>query len=139
MHFVAAGRSRLVAKTAWYKMIETVRFSDVSAEWLNAIYNRDLDETGLITVPVEPGWWAPYLRWRQHVHLDRPSWYEWDCQRMWRELRAGEICRPRSLGSSRANNCTFGGAFFGFSCQRLGDRALEYIKPPASIVAEDED
>jgi hypothetical protein len=85
MHFVAAGRSRLVAKTAWYKMIEMVRFADVSAERLNAIYNRDLDETGLITVPVEPGWWAPYLHWRQHVHLDRPCWYEWDCQRMWRE------------------------------------------------------
>jgi hypothetical protein len=34
---------------------------------------------------VEPAWWAPYLRWREHVHLDRPSWYEWDCQRMWRE------------------------------------------------------
>ena len=76
MHFVAAGRSRLVAKTAWYKMIETVRFADVSAERLNAIYNRDLDETGLTTVPVEPAWWAPYLRWRKRVNLDRPSWYE---------------------------------------------------------------
>ena len=85
MHFVAAGRARLVAKTAWYKMIETVRFADVSAERLNAIYDRDLDETNLITVPVASAWWAPYLRWRKHVYLDRPSWYEWDCQRMRRE------------------------------------------------------
>lgn len=88
MHFVAAGWSRLVAKTAWYKMIETVRFADVSAERLNAIYDRDLDETDLKTVPVDPAWWAPYLPWRRHVHLDRPSWYEWDCQRMWREFGA---------------------------------------------------
>ena len=44
------------------------RFSDVSAQRLNAIYNRDLDETGLTTVPVEPAWWAPYLRWRKRVN-----------------------------------------------------------------------
>jgi hypothetical protein len=86
MHFVAAGWSRLVAKAAWYKMIETVRFADVSAAQLNALYDRDLDETDLITVPAEPAWWGPYLGWRRHVHPDRPSWYEWDCQRMWREF-----------------------------------------------------
>jgi hypothetical protein len=85
MHFVAAERSRLVAKAAWYKMIETVRFSDVSAEQLNANYNRDLDETELVTVPVEADWWAPYLPWRKHVHLNRPTWFEWDCQLMWRQ------------------------------------------------------
>jgi hypothetical protein len=43
MRFVAAGRSTLVAKTTWYKMIEMVRFADVSVERLNAIYNRDLN------------------------------------------------------------------------------------------------
>lgn len=86
MHFVAAGWARLLAKAAWYKMIETVRFADVSAQRLNATYDRDLDETDLITVPVELAWWAPYLRWREYVQLDRPSWYEWDCQRMWREF-----------------------------------------------------
>jgi hypothetical protein len=86
MHFVAAARERLVAKTAWYKMIETVRFADLSAERLNDMYDRDLDETDLITIPVDPAWWAPYLPWRRHVHLDRPSWHELDCQRMWREF-----------------------------------------------------
>ncbi|MFZ1217847.1 MAG: hypothetical protein WAO00_01070 [Chthoniobacterales bacterium] len=85
MHFVAAGRARLAAKTAWYKMIETVRFADRNAERLNDMYDPDLDETNLITVPVDPAWWTPYLSWREHVHLDRPSWYEWDCRRMWRE------------------------------------------------------
>jgi hypothetical protein len=86
MHFVAAGRARLVAKTAWYKMIETLRFADISAEQLNADYDRDLDDKNLITVPVDPTWWTPYLQWRKHVHLDWPSWYQWDCQRMWREF-----------------------------------------------------
>lgn len=86
MHFVAAGRARLVAKTAWYKMVETVRFGDRNPERLNAHYDRDVDEEGLATISVPPAWWQPYEAWRAQVHLHRPSWYARDCQRMWREF-----------------------------------------------------
>lgn len=85
MHFVAADWRRLVAKTVWYKMIETVRFGDVSAAQLNAAYDQDLDEAGLVCVPLPAGWWDPYRDWRRHVDLESCSWFEEDCQRMWRQ------------------------------------------------------
>jgi hypothetical protein len=85
LHFLAADWPRLVATTAWYKMIETVRFPDSTAEALNRFYDRDLDESGLETVPVPADWWAPYLAWRRHVDLESRSWFEEDCRRMWRE------------------------------------------------------
>jgi hypothetical protein len=86
MHSEAAGRSTLVAKTAWYKMIENGTFRRrqrraAERHFMIVTWMRQ----GLDTVPAEPDWCAPYLRWRQHAHLVRPSWYEWDCQRMWRE------------------------------------------------------
>jgi hypothetical protein len=83
LHFVAAGWRRLVAKTAWYKMIETLRFGDRSAAELNAWYDRDLNESNLVRVPVAADWWAPYQAWRRRVDLEAPSWFEADCRRMW--------------------------------------------------------
>jgi glycosyltransferase involved in cell wall biosynthesis len=91
MHFVAAGWARLLAKAAWYKMIETARFGDVPAERLNTSYNADLDEAGLVTVPADSEWWEPYSRWRVHVEPDAPSWFARDCQRMWREFGPGKF------------------------------------------------
>ncbi|HEV7506906.1 MAG TPA: glycosyltransferase family 2 protein [Thermoanaerobaculia bacterium] len=85
LHFVAADWRRLVAKTAWYKMIETVRFGDRSAVELNAWYDRDLNEANLVRVPVAADWWSPYRSWRRHVDLEAPSWFEADCRRMWEE------------------------------------------------------
>ncbi len=85
MHFVAADWRRLVAKTAWYKMIETVRFGDRSAAELNAFYDQDVDEAGLALVPVPAGWWSPYRAWRRHAGLESRSWFEEECQRMWRQ------------------------------------------------------
>lgn len=85
LHLVAVDWRRLVAKTAWYKMIETVRFPGRPSVELNQNYDRDLDETGLVTVPVEADWWAPYAGWRHHVDLEARSWFEEDCRRMWRE------------------------------------------------------
>jgi hypothetical protein len=85
MHFVAADWRRLVAKTVWYKMVETVRFGDCSAAELNAAYDRDLDEAGLACAPVPAGWWDPYRDWRRHVGLESRSWFEEDCLRMWRQ------------------------------------------------------
>jgi hypothetical protein len=85
MHFATAGWARLVAKSAWYKMMETVRFAHRTPEKLNAIYDRNLTEDGLITEPIELGWWTPYIQWRGHVHAETPSWYDLECQRMWKE------------------------------------------------------
>ena len=98
MHFVAADWARLLAKTAWYKMIETVRFEDRDADWLNESYERDLDERDLVTVPAPPAWWAPYERWRVHAHLGRPSWHEADCRRMWREFGPEKFAGLRLWG-----------------------------------------
>jgi hypothetical protein len=86
MHLVASGWSRMVAKTAWYKMVETVRFGDVNPASLNANYNRDLDETALVTVAARAEWWEPYSAWRAHIDLDAPSWFAQDAGRMWREF-----------------------------------------------------
>jgi predicted outer membrane lipoprotein len=111
LHFVAAGWRRLVAKTAWYKMIETVRFGDRSAAELNAWYDRDLDESNLVRVPVAADWWAPYRAWRRCVDLEAPSWFEADCRRMWEQhgaerfaglgLREAPEARTACAASSR--------------------------------------
>jgi hypothetical protein len=119
MHFVAAGWARLVAKTAWYKMIETVQFGDVTAERLNAIYNRDLDEAGLVTVPADSEWWEAYSKWRRHVEPDARSWFAQDCERLWRKFGPAKFAGldlwgiPQGNGSlrvmkdakDRANRC----------------------------------
>ena len=85
LHFVAADWRRLVAKTAWYKMIETVRFADRSPAELNAFYDRDLDETGLVRAPVAAEWWAPYQGWRHWVDLAARPWFEAECRRLCRQ------------------------------------------------------
>jgi hypothetical protein len=89
-HLAFVNWPRLQAKTAWYKMVERLRFPwRRTAAALNAWYACDLDETGLETAAVDPGWWAPYARWRGAVKLDAgdagDSWYAQECRRLWAE------------------------------------------------------
>lgn len=88
-HLAFANWPRLQAKTAWYKMIEILRFPwRRTPSEVNAWYDSDLDEAGVATAAVDPAWWAPYAAWRGAVRLDGDPWYEQECRRLWSEQGA---------------------------------------------------
>ncbi len=86
MHLQFAHWRRLVAKHAWYKMIETVRFPGrATAQEIDALYNQALNERKMRTRPAPPEWWAPYGDLRSRVDLTSVPWHEEECRRLWEE------------------------------------------------------
>ncbi len=86
MHLQFANRRRLIAKHAWYKMSEMVRFEGrESADAIDAKYNQALDETGLRTSLADPLWWQPYNAERTQVDLEDAPWHEQEVLRFWRD------------------------------------------------------
>jgi glycosyltransferase involved in cell wall biosynthesis len=83
-HLAFANWRRLRVKTAWYKMMETVRYPGLrTAAQLNQWYACDVDEGGLRTSAVAPEWWEPYRAWRGEVALDGEPWHESECRQLW--------------------------------------------------------
>ncbi|MEM9064133.1 MAG: hypothetical protein AAGB51_01445 [Planctomycetota bacterium] len=86
MHLQFANRRRLVAKHAWYKMSETVRFPGREpAELIDRKYNQALDETGLGLAEAPDSWWAPYADLRSEMNLNDSPWHEAEVLRFWQE------------------------------------------------------
>lgn len=85
-HLAFASQRRHLSKLAWYKMIETLRFSwRFTPEQLNDRYDRFLNEQGLRTTPVDPAWWAPYSPWLAELDLEADGWHGGECRRLWAE------------------------------------------------------
>ncbi len=85
-HLAFASLRRHRSKLAWYKMIETLRFSwRFTPEQLNDRYDRFLNEQGLRTSPVDPAWWAPYASWLGELDLEGEGWHGEECRRLWTE------------------------------------------------------
>lgn len=86
MHLQFANRRRLLAKHAWYKMVELVRFPGrQTISEVDEKYNQALNEDGLRTTNVNPAWWEPYAKNRAHVSLDDEPWHEREVLRLWNE------------------------------------------------------
>lgn len=86
MHLQFANRRRLIAKHAWYKMSEIVRFPDrESAAAIDAKYNQALDEQGIGLSEVGPEWWSLYRAERELVDYDDAPWHEGEVARFWIE------------------------------------------------------
>lgn len=90
MHLQFANRRRLIAKHAWYKMIEAVRWPGRStAEQINAYYDRAVEDQYVATTKTPASWWQPWDDFRTHIDLHDEPWHEAECRRLWRQHGAG--------------------------------------------------
>ncbi len=86
LHLQFAHRRRLIAKAAWYKMNETIRYPRRSTpEQLEAKYNPAVDETGLRLSRCDPAWWAEYEDLLPLIDLEDEPWHAAECRRLWSE------------------------------------------------------
>lgn len=86
MHLQFADRRRLLAKHAWYKMSETVRFPGRKpASEIDAMYNQAMDIGGLRLARASGHWWDGYAGLRERVRFDEQPWHESEVLRFWRE------------------------------------------------------
>lgn len=85
MHLQFANRRRLLAKHAWYKMSEVIRFPGrkTNAE-IDAMYNQAMDEANLGLADVPQSWWDGYDG-RSLVDLGDAPWHEHEVLRFWNE------------------------------------------------------
>ncbi len=90
LHLAFVHWRRILTRSAWYKMLERLRFPwRATPEQINQKYDLDLDEGALRTAPVDPLWWQPYLPWLGSVDTASPSWFEDACRGLWREHGSG--------------------------------------------------
>jgi glycosyltransferase involved in cell wall biosynthesis len=83
MHLQFANRRRLVAKHAWYKMTETIRFPGrKTAAEVDHLYSQALDETDLRRTHAGRDWWAPYRSLIREINMEIAPWHEEACRAM---------------------------------------------------------
>lgn len=82
MHLQFVSRRRLVAKHAWYKMMERVNYPAESTIKINAKYNMAVDRKGLQTSPTPADWWQGYESLIPYLNLDLAPWHEEECRRL---------------------------------------------------------
>lgn len=84
LHLQFANRRRLLAKHAWYKMTELVRFPgrDQVAR-IDAMYSQALDERRLGVRDADGSWWSGYRK--DLVDLSIAPWHEAEVLRLWCE------------------------------------------------------
>jgi len=86
MHLQFADRRRLIAKHAWYKMSETVRFPGRKPpSEIDAMYNQAVDRSGLGLASAPDEWWSGYRHLRRMIRFDQPPWHESEVLRFWEE------------------------------------------------------
>ena len=89
LHLWGASERRLVAKHAWYKMTERLRWPDKSVKAIDQMYSWALTGQGGADNPgnwkyaaVPESWWKPYEHLMPYLNLDAAPWQEEACLRM---------------------------------------------------------
>ena len=86
MHLQFAHRRRLLAKHAWYKMSEAIRFPGRErAQDIDQRYNAALCTRDLVLANAPASWWAPYAGLLERCDLTDAPWHEVEVLRFWRE------------------------------------------------------
>ena len=85
MHLQFASRRRLLAKHAWYKMMERIRFPHKDRLSIEAMYNQAPSTAGVEVSPVPDAWWNPHRDLLRYIDLDAEPWQEAACRRMWEQ------------------------------------------------------
>jgi hypothetical protein len=81
MHLQRASWRRALARQAWYKCVERLRWPDKPVDEINRPYSESLDEHGLSTRPVPAEWWPSGLD-RSMINIDAEPWQELEVRRM---------------------------------------------------------
>jgi glycosyltransferase involved in cell wall biosynthesis len=76
LHLQFASWRRLLAKHAWYKCMERLKYPAKSTRDIEKQYSLAPDESGLKLAEVPVEWWTPYAEYMQHLDLDREPWQE---------------------------------------------------------------
>ena len=81
LHFQFASWRRLLAKHAWYKMMERLKYPAKDVVDIDVMYNLAPNERGLQTtvVPLE---WVEYVDIWDCIDLEREPWQEAECRRL---------------------------------------------------------
>jgi len=89
MHLWGANERRLIAKHRKFRIEEATRWPEKPHAEIETMYSWATDGTGPADCPetwtfnaVPESWWAPYLPWMEHLHLDAVPWQEEDCERL---------------------------------------------------------
>lgn len=76
LHLQFASWRRLLAKHAWYKAMERLKYPHKSTADIERQYSLAPNESGLRLADVPAEWWAPYTDFLKHLDLDREPWHE---------------------------------------------------------------
>lgn len=80
-HLQTADRGRLLAKHAWYKMMEVVSYPGrrpIAA--VDAMYNKTPNEHGLVVEPIPVEWWGGYDKGL--IKFEMETWFARECLRL---------------------------------------------------------
>lgn len=94
MHLWGASERRLVAKHAWYKITERLRWPEKKIEDINSLYNLAIKGDPLsfgFGTPdawaykeTKPEWWLPYASLIEHLDVNATPWQE---EEIWRLVK----------------------------------------------------
>ena len=77
MHFQHVNWRRLLAKQAWYQMIEVTRWPDREpVPTTRAKYEKTVNEEGRTLASAPHAWFEPYRHLLKYLDLDTPPWQE---------------------------------------------------------------
>lgn len=85
MHLQMASERRLLAKHAWYKVMERVRWPEKPVKTIEDMYSLTVRECQSALTSSLSGcspWWAPYTHLMKHLDLDAEPWQEAECRRL---------------------------------------------------------
>jgi hypothetical protein len=89
LHLWGASERRLIAKHAWYKITERLRWPHKDVGDIDRMYSlavRPINtEPAWVFSSVPEAWWAPYRDWMHHLDLDAEPWQEAECRRLYQE------------------------------------------------------
>lgn len=83
MHLQFSNWSRLIAKHAWYKIIERVQYPDIPISKIEAKYNKAPDEAGIRFSPAPVHWWGPHEDLHRYFEPDTQPWQAEEAKRLY--------------------------------------------------------
>jgi hypothetical protein len=92
LHLWGASERRLIAKHAWYKITERLRWPNKDVGDIDRMYSLAVrpipSEEPWTFTDVPEAWWAPYQHWMHHLDLDAEPWQIQECRRLYQEHSA---------------------------------------------------
>ncbi len=92
MHLQMMSERRLLAKHAWYKMMERIRWPEKPVKTIDDMYSLTVRECQSASTSAAPeSWWEPYFPLMKHLDLDAEPWQIAEVKRLWAEHGAAKF------------------------------------------------